>query len=327
LILGEMALSTILATVQDELIGVEAKLSQVSEQAYEPLALALQALLDSGGKRLRPALTILASRFGSESAEEAVFAAAAGVEMLHTATLVHDDLIDDSRTRRGNPTLNAAWNLGGTVLAGDYIFAQSAAFFAETRNPRVISLFAETLKTICDGELRQIFSHLDWTQPEKEYYSRIYSKTASLFAASAESGAVLGGAQEAEVSALREYGRCLGMAFQVIDDVLDFTGSEGVMGKPVGSDLRQGILTLPVFYFMQQHPGERERLRSLVEKHAATGVAEAVDMIRQSDAIGAARDQARQFMALAIAALDSLAAVAPRQTLHELADFVCTRHL
>ena len=322
-----MALSAILKPVQDELVRVEARLSQVSEQAYGPLALALQSLLDSGGKRLRPALTILASRFGAERNEEAVLAAAAGVEMLHTATLVHDDLIDDARMRRGNPTLNASWNLGSTVLAGDYIFAQSAAFFAETRNPRVISLFAETLKTICDGELRQIFSHLDWEQPEKEYYSRIYSKTASLFAASTESGAALGGAPEADVDSLREYGRCLGMAFQVIDDILDFTGSEGVMGKPVGSDLRQGILTLPVFYFMQQRPSERARMRSLVEEDAAEGVAEAVDMVCRSSAIVAARDQAREFIALAREAVGGLPATAPRQTLRELADFVVTRHL
>lgn len=318
----------ILEPMQEELALVEAKLCGVSEQAYPPLAAALRALLDSGGKRLRPALTILSARFHPDPDLDAVIAAAAAVEMLHTATLVHDDLIDGALLRRGNHTINASWDLGSTVLAGDYIFAQAAAFAAETGNPRVISLFAQTLKTICDGELRQIFGHLNWEQPEEEYYRRIFSKTASLFAAAAESGAVFSGAPETGVQSLRDYGRYLGMAFQVVDDVLDFTGDEEVMGKPVGNDLRQGILTLPVFYFLQRHPQQRQRLRALVEgSDGDDGVAQAVQMIRHSSAIEAAREDARGFIAQAKDALLHLPAVEPRQTLHELADFVVERHL
>jgi geranylgeranyl pyrophosphate synthase len=317
----------ILEPIREELAQVEATLSEVSGQAFAPLAAAMRALLDSGGKRLRPALTILSSRLGHVLDQDAVIAAAASVEMLHTATLVHDDLIDNAGLRRGNPTLNASWDLGSTVLAGDYIFAQAAALAAQTGNPRVISLFAETLKTICDGELRQVFSHLDWYQPEEEYYRRIFSKTASLFAASAESGAVLGGIDEEEVVAVRDFGRNLGMAFQVVDDILDFTGDEGVMGKPVGSDMRQGILTLPVFHFLQLHPESRDRLVELVEASDQAGLDQAVDMVCQSSAIDAARAEARSFITLAKEALSTLPSAQPRRTLLALADFAVERHL
>jgi geranylgeranyl pyrophosphate synthase len=320
-------LLAILKPVQEELALVEARLSEVSEQAYAPLAAALRTLLDSGGKRLRPALTILTSRFGSVRDTDAVIAAAAGVEMLHTATLVHDDLIDDACLRRGRPTLNASWDLGSTVLAGDFIFAQSAAFFAETRSPRVISLFAETLKTICDGELRQVFGYLNWDQPEEEYYTRIFNKTASLFSASAEAGAILSGVPEPLVQLLRDFGRYLGMAFQIVDDILDFTGDEGVIGKPVGSDLRQGILTLPVYYFTQRQPALGSRLRALVESQGSEGVAQAVEMVCQSSGIEDARQAARRFITLASGALESLPAVAARHTMGELADFVVARHI
>ena len=317
----------ILEPIREELALVEAKLRSASEGAYPPLAMAIRMLLDSGGKRLRPALAILSARFHPPPDLGAVIAVGAAVEMLHMATLVHDDLIDGALLRRGNPTLNASWGLESTVLAGDYMFARAAAFAAETGSPRVISLFARTLMTICDGELRQIFGHLDWEQPKEEYYRRIFSKTASLFAASAESGAVLSQASEAEVQSLRDYGHYLGMAFQIVDDVLDFVGDETVMGKPVGNDLRQGTLTLPVFYFLRFHPERAAALRSLVEEEdRAGGVAQAVEMIRRSSAIEAARQEARDFIARAKEALQSLPAVPPRRTLHQLADFVVERH-
>jgi len=318
----------LLEPVHDELELVENKLCQVTEQAYPPLGAAMQSLLNSGGKRLRPALTILSSKFNGCADSNAVTAAGASVEMLHTATLVHDDLIDGALLRRGMPTLNASWGFGSTVLAGDYIFAQAAAFAAETRNPRVITLFAETLKTICDGELRQIFGQLNWDQPEDEYYRRIFSKTASLFAAATESGAVLCEAVPVQLEALRDYGKYLGMAFQVVDDILDFMGDQQLMGKPVGNDLRQGILTLPVFYFIRRYPERQENLRELVESDAGDdGVSEAVAIIRESVAIDEARERARTFISQAAESLSILPQVPARAILHDLAAFVVDRHL
>jgi len=323
-----MALLPFLEPIHEELGLVEAKLRAVSDNAYPPLAVAIHTLLDSGGKRLRPALAILSAKFHPPPNPDAVIAVAAAVEMLHMATLVHDDLIDGALMRRGRPTLNACWDQGSTVLAGDYMFAQAAALAAETGNPRVISLFARTLMTICDGELRQLFDQLDWEQPKEEYYRRIFSKTASLFTASTESGAVLSGAPETEVQALRDYGRYVGIAFQIVDDILDFVGDASVMGKPTGSDLRQGTLTLPVFYFLQRYPDQAQRMRALLEgPDIQDGVAQVVQMIRHSSAIEAAREEARDFISRAKSVLRNLPAVPTRQALYELADFVIERHL
>jgi geranylgeranyl pyrophosphate synthase len=172
-------------------------------------------------------------------------------------------LIDNARMRRGSD-LNAVWDKGATVLAGDYLFARAAGIAADTENVRVVQLIADTLRIICEGELRQHFSSREWEQPKDSYYARIFAKTASLFASATRSGAILAGASEAAEEALCNYGRSVGMAFQIVDDVLDYTGDESVMGKPVGGDLRQGIVTLPFFYYVQSHPNPAEVVAKLV---------------------------------------------------------------
>src|SRR5690606_6596702 len=146
--------------------------------------------------------------------------------------LVHDDVIDGALLRRGAPTLNALWNRGATILAGNFMFARAAYFAAETNNPRVIRIFANTLETIVNGELHQLSARHDFRQDKDDYYQRIYAKTASLFAAATEAAAILAGLAETEVQALRAYGHNLGMAFQIVDDILDFTGSDATLGKP-----------------------------------------------------------------------------------------------
>ncbi len=253
---------------------------------------------------------------------------AAATETLHTATLVHDDVVDGALLRRGIPTLNASWSRGATILAGDYLFAHSADLAAQSGNLRVIHIFSRTLMTICDGELRQLFSTLNWRQPKEEYYQRIFAKTASLFQAAAEGGAVLSGAPEEHIQALRSYGYHFGMAFQIVDDILDFIGDESVMGKPVGSDLRQGTVTLPVFYFLQQDARASELIQLLerVRTNGGEGIQEAVTLIRESDAIEAAKEEARQFVAQAQQDLEILPDVPARAALRELADFVVERH-
>ena len=275
---------SILDLVREELQRVEQKMREVSQVEYDHLAAVLDDLLQSGGKRLRPALVLFSTKFHPADPEKTI-SLAASVEMLHTATLVHDDMIDNSLVRRGNPTLNATWNRGATVLAGDFLFALAAGLAAETENVRVMSIFAQTLMAICSGELKQIFNSQGHLPTREEYYQRIYSKTASLFIASTEAGAVLSGAPEPEVQALREYGRTLGMAFQIVDDVLDFVGDERELGKPVGSDLRQGIATLPVLYFHEMHPADdvlikvlndpkEEKVRAIVAAIKESGAVE-----------------------------------------------------
>ena len=323
-----MTVIPIFEIIRKDLERVERKMREVSHIEYEQLRATLDYLLGSGGKRLRPALVLLSSKFYPADAEE-VASLAAAVETLHTATLVHDDLIDNALLRRGNPTLNALWNSAATVLTGDYLFARAAAFAAETESVCVISIFAQTLMTICSGELNQIFSS-DGGQPtataKEYYYQRIYSKTASLFAASTEAGSLLSGAPEPEVQALRDYGYNLGMAFQIVDDILDFAGNEGELGKPVGSDLRQGIITLPTIYFLEAHPGDEVVTRVISSRDEGDDeVRAAVEMIKESGAIESSTAEAKSFAARSRDALSILPHNEYRQAMLDLADFVVER--
>lgn len=316
-----------------ELERVEEKLREPLHPDYPALGAVLQHLMDSGGKRLRPALALLAGRVYGADVEKLV-SLAASVEMLHTATLVHDDLIDGALLRRGNPTLNASWSPGATVLTGDYLFARSAVLAAETENVRVVAIFANTLTTICTGELRQVFdrhslprveSEREWEATLTRYDQRIHAKTASLFAAATEAAAVLGSAPELELKALRDYGHYLGMGFQITDDVLDFEGEEEVLGKPIGSDLREGIVTLPALYYLRAHPDD-ERLALAVRDGADDElVREVVSAVRQSGAISQAMDRARGFIVQSQAALVALPEGEPRSTMQALAEYTISR--
>jgi len=315
--------SSILSPIGEELRQVEARMGEALITDEEPLTAILRAPFISGGKRLRPALAILASKFRQSEASK-VLALAAAVEMLHTATLVHDDMIDNSLMRRGNPTLNAAWDDGVIVLVGDCLFARAAALVAETENPRIISLFAKTLMLISSSELREA---LGIAKPNREdYYWRISKKTASLFAAATEGGALLSGAAEEEVRALRSYGYNLGMAFQIVDDILDFTGDEEELGKPIGSDLRQGVITLPVLYFLEESPdrGSMERiLRG--EEEREEHIHSLVTRIKGSEAIRTSQAEAQGFTEKAKEALSVLPANEYRQVMLELADYLMVR--
>jgi len=319
----------LLDLVQPELEAVERKMNEISLEVRGPLGDALRYLIQSGGKRLRPALTIAASHFSQDRDPHNINLMATAIEMLHTATLVHDDVIDQSLLRRGNPTLNARWSVGATVLTGDFMFARSATLVAETHNMRAMELFANTLAVICNGELEQLFQLGQTNQDKENYYKRIYAKTASLFSTAAESGALLSGAPEDVVQSLKQYGHDLGMAFQIVDDILDFVGDEKVIGKPVGSDLHQGTVTLPVFYFMQS-PGGRERVESVFAVSARDrghSIAVLVEQIKASDALGHAKAEARDFAHSAQRALASLPQSPYRQALVSLASFVIDRHL
>ena len=319
--------------LEAELELVERKLREPAHPEYPQLTAVLSSLLDSGGKRLRPALALLAGRFYSTDMDKLV-PLAASVEMLHTATLVHDDLIDGALMRRGQTTVNAQWSTGATVLTGDYLFARAAAFAAETGDVRVMAIFADTLMTICSGELRQIFDrhnvpHLvteqAWEDALDQYDRRIHAKTASLFAAATEAASVLGGAPEAEQTALQEYGRLLGTGFQIVDDVLDFQGNQEILGKPVASDLREGIVTLPVLYFLREYPDD-ERVATVVRDGGDEAlVQEVVAAIREAGAVDQALDRARRFVTQSKAALSILPEGDTRNILLELADYSVSR--
>jgi geranylgeranyl pyrophosphate synthase len=213
---------------------------------------------------------------------------------------VHDDTIDHALLRRGTATLNSVFDSGTVILIGDYLFAQSAILAAETMNPRVVSVFAGTLAHICDGQLREIFDAHRLDQRQEDYERRIFGKTASLFAGAAEMGAIIGGAPEREIDGLRAFGSDVGMAFQIVDDVLDLRGTTDEIGKPANLDLRQGTITLPTMLFLAQSNGsdpERTVKRLLdgdeVSDDEVTAVA---TLIRQSGAIEQSLELAENYV-------------------------------
>jgi geranylgeranyl pyrophosphate synthase len=334
-----MDVNKLLAPVRSGLARVEDKIKTVDASLFAPLATAFLDLIGSGGKRLRPALALLAAELtttaGNQADNECVIALAAAVEMLHTSTLVHDDVIDGALLRRGAPTLNAVWNGGATVLAGNYMFGAAAHFSAETQNPRVIRLFAETLKVIVDGELRQLSARNNYQQEKENYYQRIYAKTASLFCAATEGAAILAGMPEPVIEQLREYGYNFGMAFQIVDDMLDFTGSAATLGKPAGSDLQQGTLTLPFFYYLRRHPQPETLVASLTwaQEQLDAGdpqpwqniVQQTVFEVGASSAISAAQQEAVTFLSRARASLSDVHETIYKQSLLGLCDFVVQR--
>jgi len=336
---GTADVRQLFAPIRPGLKQVEAKLKAVDSSLFGPLANAFVSLIGSGGKRLRPALALLSAEVGAPWPGgldyNRVIALAASIEMLHTATLVHDDVIDGALLRRGAPTLNATWSGGSTVLAGNYMFGTAARFSAETQTMRVIDLFSDTLRTIVDGELHQLQDRYNYSQDKTNYYERIYAKTASLFCAATQGAAVLAGLPEERVQDLHDYGYNLGMAFQIVDDILDFTGDDSTLGKPAGSDLRQGTLTLPFFYFVQLQPDPQALFARLhaAQLQADQGdpaiwggeISRVVSELRASGAVEAARSEARVFLSRAVHNLAALPDNTYRRSLQGLCNFVVQR--
>ncbi|OQX62518.1 MAG: hypothetical protein B5M51_05940 [Anaerolinea sp. 4484_236] len=261
-LIGEILSTTTFVTpVQATIEKVEERMRAQADDRHPDLRIALQNLLAAGGKRVRPTLVLLVGNMlGADS--ERLITLAAAIEMLHTATLVHDDLIDGSLMRRGNDTLNAKWTPAATILTGDFVFARAANLAAQTGSLTVMEEFAETLAIIVSGELTQMFDSRGLASREN-YYQRIYAKTASLFELSTSGAAIISPVEPKTVETARVFGHQLGMAFQIVDDILDFTGEQAAIGKPVGSDLLQGLITLPALYYIETHPDD-EQVRALL---------------------------------------------------------------
>ncbi len=314
--------------VAGDLPLVDAKLASLAEVEAPWLREMLGAVLAGGGKRMRPAVALLAGRFGRYEAGRLV-PLAASVELLHTATLVHDDVIDASPERRGRPTAAALFQNGPSVMLGDYMFAYAADFVAETGNIRAIRAFAKTLRVMATGELEQDLSAFEYSEDVQRYFDRIAGKTASLFATAAEGGAVVAGAGEPSVEALRRYGQRLGMAFQIVDDVLDFSGDAEALGKPVASDLRAGTLTLPAILYLQRQPDDNPVRRAFDGVRPRANVERAVAAIREGGLLEETMEVARRFAGEALAALEAAPAEAAdsatRETLAGLVSEVIER--
>jgi len=313
--------------VQEDIAAVEAIIRKQAEEHHSDLRSALDLILSAGGKRIRPSMTLLLGRMLNADREKLLTLSAA-IELLHTATLVHDDLIDGSLLRRGMPTLNSQWGPGATVLTGDFLFACAARLAADTESVPVIKLFSQTLKTIVNGEITQLFDSRCVSNREN-YYRRIYAKTASLFETAAWASAMLGSDFNRYGDQARTFGYSVGMAFQIIDDILDFTGDQVALGKPIGSDLRQGLVTLPALYYLETHPEDPTASAVLAGKCPAdeSELDRLVSSIRASSAIQAAHAEGVRFVEAALGALQKLPSGEQRASLETMAHYIVDRQL
>ncbi len=313
--------------VQEQIHRVEGLMRSQAEGHNPDLKAALDHLIASGGKRIRPTLTILTGRMLGADEDRAVTLAAA-IELLHTATLVHDDLIDGSLLRRGIPTLNSRWSPGATVLTGDFLFARAAKLAADTESVPAISLFATTLGIIVNGEITQLFNSRCRADRE-EYYQRIYAKTASLFETCTTCAALISPVDQETTDLVRQYGYDIGMAFQIIDDVFDFTSDQSKLGKPVGSDLRQGLITLPTLHFLENHPDDEDAQEIISGDclYYDEQVGRLVEKIRASDAIASSLVEANNYVDQALEKLQRLPACPERSYLEELTLYITRRNV
>lgn len=320
-----MSTATFFTPVQAGIQLVEERMrGQADLDSHPDLRAALDQLIAAGGKRVRPTIVLLAGNMlGAE--QDKLITLGAALEMLHTATLVHDDLIDSALLRRGMPTLNSKWSPAATVLTGDFLFARAARLASEIDNIRLMQCFAETLAIIVNGELTQLFNARGLIS-RQNYYDRIYAKTASLFEMSGLSAGMVSTEDERLQTALKTYGYETGMAFQIVDDVLDFSGEQAVVGKPLGSDLLQGLVTLPAIYYAETHPDDRD-VKALRQGDWQDGerMIRLVDSIRHSDAAGLALQEAAEYVERALKALAIFPIGVERDALADLARYIVDR--
>jgi len=297
-----------------------------ANEAHPDLRAALEHLLAAGGKRVRPTLGLLVGNMLGAPLQKLVTLGAA-VELLHTATLVHDDLIDGALLRRGMPTLNARWSPPATVLTGDFLFARAAKLAADTDHLPLMKLFSDTLAIIVNGELTQMFSSRGVINRDN-YYKRIYAKTASLFEMTSRAAAMVSPASDDTIESMRMFGYEIGMAFQIVDDILDFVGEQSAVGKPLGSDLLNGLVTLPAIYYAEANPDDAD-VQSLPNGGWThhDNMSRLVDNIRTSNAAKLAMHDAEKHVERALASLNTIEACAERDALENLARYIVDRKI
>ncbi len=315
-------------TINADLARVEDAIRERIAVNYPVMTDLLNGIIAAKGKMLRPRVLLAAARMFEYDISH-LAPAAAGIELLHIASLIHDDTVDKALFRRGAATLNSVLPTTIVVLLGDYLFAQSAVLVSMSNNLRAMTLFAETLGDICNGELDEIFQTRQWDQTRQQYDQRIHGKTAALFATAAEFGGVLSGAPAEAVEALRAYGTAIGIGFQIIDDVLDLRETSEDIGKPAGSDLRQGTLTLPMMFYLEKYADAADTalIRKVVlgTKTDDTQIDALVGRVRTSGALDDAVAEAQAAVDRAKRCLETLPAGEARGYLSAMADFVTAR--
>lgn len=314
------------APVRRELDIVEEQLISTIDTDISMMYESSTHLVKAGGKRLRPAFALLAARHFSDSVEH-VIPMAVALELIHMATLVHDDVIDNSTMRRGQPTVKNAWGNRVSLYAGNYVFARSLALVASYERSDLINVLADASMRICEGEIRQMMTCYDVNQGLKDYLRRIERKTALLIAVSCQLGAMISQAEPYEIQALQRYGYYLGMAFQITDDILDFVADEEVLGKPVGSDIKQGVITLPALYALRFHPEKEELARLLSSRETAvSGADQIIDWVLESGGIEYAYEMSARYAQKSQQQLDRLPEAEVRDYLYNIASFITVRN-
>lgn len=312
--------------LRDDLTAIEQEFGGYSVSNVQAITEIGEYLRQGGGKRLRPALLLLAAKLLNYRGRGAVRLGAV-VEIIHTATLVHDDIIDEAETRRGRPSPNTIWGNPKCVLAGDWLYMQAFQVSLEERNLHVLDLLTDLTKQMVEGELLQM-EKLGSLISRDSHLDLIYRKTACLFAVCMQLGAVLAGAPEDQQLRLREYGRAVGMAFQITDDVLDLTASELVLGKPVASDLREGKATLAVIHALEHcTTEERAKIQTVLEQRAFNGVThqDILAILNRYESISAANQEAAEYAKFAVTQLESFPDNDFKRALLWLPQFVVAR--
>jgi octaprenyl-diphosphate synthase len=320
-----MSVEALRALVSDDVAAVDIL---IRSRLYSGVALINQLsnyIVNSGGKRLRPLLVLLSARACRYQGNQHINLAAV-IEFIHTATLLHDDVVDASQLRRGNMTANAVWGNEASVLVGDFLYSRAFEMMVEANNMRIMEIMSHTTNTIAEGEVLQLLNCHDADTTEARYMEVISRKTAKLFEAAARIGAILGGQSDAVETALASYGLHLGIAFQLIDDVLDYSASPVDTGKNLGDDLAEGKPTLPLLRAMRKGtPGEAQLIRKAIENGGHENMSAVLAAIESTGSIPYTARAAQREADQAIAALDALPASTYKEALYSLAEFSVNR--
>ncbi len=320
-------LAEIFESIQDDLEAVEAQFASHIESRVELIPEIGRYIQTSGGKRVRPALLLMAARLGGYAGDHAVTYASV-IEFIHTATLVHDDIIDEAELRRGRRSVHSRWGNDITVLLGDYLYIKSMGLALTHGSLEVVRLLCDVTLRMIEGELYQLTKAGDVDIVEEEHLEIVRRKTAYLFGGCAEIGGLLGDLSREQEEAVREYGFNLGIAFQLVDDLLDYTANQDRLGKPVGRDLREGKVTLPIIYLLQRaNDAAGDLVRSIVSTRSVTPDAwqRLNELLVEHDAIESAGRKAAEYAARAKTFLEGFAPSREREALMTLPDYVMSR--
>ncbi|GAC1314822.1 MAG: polyprenyl synthetase family protein [Ktedonobacteraceae bacterium] len=321
-------LSRLFASIESDLTQVDTTFEERATSGLDLLNSASMHALGSPGKRLRTALTLLSGKMKTYHFDR-LLPLSVAFEMVHLATLIHDDIVDNAMTRRGNPTVNALWGNNIAILLGDYYFAKTAGLIADINDNRIDHLFSDTVATVCEGTIMEMMTAGRFDLTVESYYEKISHKTACLIAACCKGGAIVSQASDEEIALLYEYGLNLGIAFQIIDDILDYTEDQATIGKPVGNDLRQGMVTLPLIYALQEQPfnGHHQEVHELLNgtPQRAEDIHLVVNWVTTGQGVVRSRVDAHTYANKAREALYHFPPSRDREVLDELIDFVVSR--